>query len=228
MVMKQGVFLVSVLLFVGACAPGSSEPQTTAPVQSAAIAEGEGEWIYLFDGETLNGWKASENPSTFSIEDGMIKVDGPRAHLYYVGPVGNHDFTDFEWKADVMTRPNANSGMYFHTEFQEKGWPSKGYEVQVNNTHRDRRKTGGLYAIADVMDDPPAVDDEWFTQHVIVRGKRIVVKVNGEVTADYTEPENAERPDNMKGRRLSSGTVAIQGHDPESVIYYKNVMVRLP
>ena len=106
------------------------------------------DWIRLFDGKTLNGWKASDNPGTFRIEKGMIVVDGPRSHLFYVGPVMNHNFKNFEFKAEVMTTPGSNSGMYFHTEYRESGWPTRGYEVQVNNTHPDPRKTGSLYAIS--------------------------------------------------------------------------------
>ena len=184
-------------------------------------------WYDLFDGKTLDGWKASENKDTFSVQDGMILVEGDRSHLFYVGPVNEANFTNFEWKADVMTKPNANSGMYIHTEYQETGWPSKGYEVQVNNTHKDWRKTGGLYAVMDVKESP-AKDNEWFTQHVIVQDKRIIVKVNGEVTADYTEPEEVALSGhpNMPGRKLSSGTIALQGHDPGSVVYYKNIMIK--
>ncbi len=184
-------------------------------------------WVKLFDGKTLNGWKASEKPDTFKVEDGAIVVNGTRAHLFYVGPVMNHNFKDFEFKADVMTMPGANSGMYFHTEYQETGWPSKGYEVQVNNTHADPRKTGSLYAIKDVDKDVnPAKDNEWFTQHIIVEGKHVVIKVNDKTVVDYTEPENAERPASMGGRLISSGTVALQGHDPKSKVLYKNIMVR--
>jgi len=184
-------------------------------------------WYNLFDGKTLDGWKASENKDTFSVQDGMIHVQGDRSHLFYVGPVNNADFTNFEWKADVMTKPNANSGMYFHTEYQETGCPDKGYEVQVNNSHSDWRRTGGLYAVQDVRESP-AKDNEWFTQHIIVQGKHIVVKVNEEVVVDYTEPvEVAENgyPD-MPGRKLSSGTIALQGHDPGSEVYYKNIMIK--
>ena len=183
-------------------------------------------WISLFDGKTLDGWKASENPATFSVKDGMLVVDGPRAHLYYVGPVGNHNFTNFEWKADVMTTPGSNSGMYFHTEYQETGWPSKGYEVQVNNSHTDWRRTGGLYAVVDVK-EPPAKDNEWFTQHITVVGKQVTIKVNGKVTAEYTEPDTVERPAEMAGRKLGSGTIAIQGHDPKSKVFYKNIQLKV-
>jgi hypothetical protein len=214
------------LTIVGVCcalACGSaSNTLSGASPQPAAGADG---WISLFDGKSLDGWKASENPKTFRVEDGRIVVDGPRAHLFYVGPVENASFRNFEWKADVMTRPKANSGMYFHTEYQETGWPAKGYEVQVNNTHPDPRKTGSLYAIKDVL-EAPARDDEWFTQHITVQGKRIVVRVNGTVVVDYTEPENVERPPDMKGRLVSRGTIALQGHDPESVIHYRNIMIK--
>jgi len=180
-------------------------------------------WINLFDGKTLNGWKASENKDTFSVRDGMIVVDGPRSHLFYVGPLENADFKNFELKADVMTRPGSNSGIYFHTEYQQTGWPDKGYEVQVNNTHSDWRKTGGLYAVQDVREG--AKDNEWFTEHIIVQGKRITIKVNGQTTVDYVEPEDVNYP-NFPGRKIATGTFALQGHDPKSVIYYKNIMVK--
>lgn len=189
-------------------------------------AQGNDGWISLFDGQSLNGWRASEAPGTFRVENGVLVVHGPRSHLFYDGPVGNHDFRNFEWKADVLTFPGANSGMYFHTEYQQTGWPSKGYEVQVNNSHTDARRTGSLYAVDDVMNVSPARDGEWFTQHVIVQGSRVRVLVNGQEVTDYTEPPAADRPADMAGRRLSSGTVAIQGHDPQSQVHYRNIMIR--
>jgi hypothetical protein len=197
----------------------------TACTGARGGGSGDG-WIPLFDGVSLEGWRASENPGTFRVENGMIVVDGPRSHLFYTGPVANHNFRNFEFRADVMTRPGANSGMYFHTEYQDTGWPDKGYEAQINNTHSDPRKTGSLYAVDDVM-EAPARDNEWFTQHIIVEGRRIRILVDGRQLVDYVEPENVERPASMAGRRLSSGTVALQGHDPESVIYFRNIMVRL-
>jgi hypothetical protein len=181
------------------------------------------EWISLFDGKSLDGWKASENPETFKVEDGKIVVHGPRAHLFYVGDVQNHNFKNFEFKAQVMTTPGSNSGMYFHTEYQEEGWPAKGYEVQVNNSHTDWRRTSSLYAIDDVR-EAPAKDNEWFTQHIIVQGKKITIKVNGKTQVEYTEPDNLEA--DRGGRRISSGTFALQGHDPKSKVYYKDIMVK--
>ncbi|MCW9708294.1 3-keto-disaccharide hydrolase [Fodinibius salsisoli] len=190
-------------------------------ITTASAQESE-EWVSLFDGQTLNHWQASENPETFSVVDGQIKVDGPRAHLFYEGAVENHDFTNFEFKADVKTTEGSNSGIYFHTEYQEEGWPEKGYEVQVNNTHDDPRKTASLYAIKDIMNDAPVEDEEWFTMYIKVQDDDITIKVNGDTMVEYTEPADVDR----EGRVLDSGTFALQGHDPESVVYYKNIKVR--
>ena len=183
-------------------------------------------WIPLFDGKSLNGWRASENPSTFSVADSAIVVHGPRAHLFYDGPVQNHDFKNFEFKVNVMTTPGSNSGIFFHTQYQETDWPSKGYEVQVNNTQSDWRRTGSLYAVQDVR-EVYVKDNEWYTETIRVEGKRVTVKINDRTVVDYTEPEGIEKEQGRALKRLSSGTFALQGHDPDSKVYFKDVMVRV-
>jgi hypothetical protein len=175
--------------------------------------------ISLFDGQSLNGWKVGSNADSFRVQDGMIVANGPTAHLFYVGDVQQHDFKDFDFKAEVMTFPKANSGIYFHTRYQESGWPQYGYEVQVNNSHTDPKRTGGLYGVKDVY-EVPAKDNVWFTEEVIVRGKHIVIKIDGKTVVDYTEP------DKIAGNRLPRGTFALQAHDPGSKVYFKNVMVK--
>jgi len=183
-------------------------------------------WVSLFDGKTLDGWKAGANAETFTVENGAIKVNGKVSHLFYDGPVADHDFRNFEFKVEVMTLPGSNSGIYFHTIYQESSWPKKGYEVQVNNSHSDWRRTGGLYAVQDNR-ELPAKDNEWFTVHIRVQDKRVTVKVNDKLITDYTEPDDVQREENMKGRILSSGTFALQGHDPGSTVYYRKVMVKI-
>ena len=185
-----------------------------------------GKWISLFDGKSLTGWKVGDNAQTFSVQDGAIVVNGPTAHLFYDGTVMNHQFKNFEFKAKVMTMPGANSGIYFHTAYQQDGWPAKGYEAQVNNSHTDWRRTGSLYAIQDVKEVFVA-DNEWFTEHIIVQGKKITIKINNKTVVEYTEPDNVERPKDMAGRKLSSGTFALQGHDPKSKVLFKDIMVKV-
>jgi hypothetical protein len=176
-------------------------------------------WKSIFDGKTLNGWKPNENPENWTVEDGAIVGKGPRSHLFYVA----EEYKNFEFKVDVRTKPKTNSGIYFHTKFQDRGWPSQGYECQVNVSHGDPVKTGSLYNVVKVF-STPAKDNEWWTQHIIVRGKRIIVKINDQVIYEFVEPDGVTGT-----RRLSKGLFAFQQHDPESEIRYKNVMVkRLP
>ena len=183
------------------------------------------EWVPLFDGKSLTNWKASENPSTFSVENGTIVVHGPRAHLFYEGPVMNHQFKNFELKARVMTTPGSNSGIFFHTAFLDNNWPSKGYEVQVNNSHTDWRRTGSLYAVQDVK-EVYVKDNEWYTEYIKVEGKRITIKINDKTVVDYTEPEGIETTAGRAEKHLGVGTFALQGHDPKSKVYFKEVLVK--
>ena len=207
----------SVLFFALACS-------STHKTASNSSSNNDG-WISLFDGKSFDGWKASEKPGTFSVQDGSIVVAGPRSHLYYMGPVMNHDFKNFEFKTKVMTKPGSNSGVYFHTAYQETGFPDKGFEVQVNNSHTDWKRTAGLYDIVDTR-DVNVGDNEWFTLYINVQGKHVITKINDKTVVDYTEPEGAVAPKNHPGRLISSGTFALQGHDPKSIVFYKDIMVK--
>ena len=187
--------------------------------------------VALFDGKSLAGWKVSEEGADcFKAEDGMLRVIGGRAHLFYVGDAAQSaEFRNFEFHAQVRTHTGANSGIYFHTRYQKDGWPAAGYEAQVNATQSDARKTGGLYGVADVMNTPPAPDDRWFEYRIRVEGKRIRVWVDGKLTTDFTEPEGWQPPEGMPGRRLGTGTFALQAHDPTCRVEYKDLRVqRLP
>lgn len=185
-----------------------------------------GEWIELFNGKNLDGWKVSENTTSFKVENGEIKVAGPRAHAFYEGEVGNHDFKNFELIVEVKTLPKANSGIFFHTAYQENGWPNKGYEVQVNQSHTDWRKTGSLYSFNDVK-DVYVNDGEWYTEHIIVKGDQVIVKINGETVMEYIESEDKNRPENAGEKKIDRGTIALQAHDLGSVIYFRSVKIKI-
>lgn len=213
-----------------------SEISRRAFVASLAAASqmsaADDDWVSLFDGSSLKGWKPSENKGTWKVVDGLLSNDGGRSHLFYDGPVKGADFRNFELEAEVMTKPGCNSGIYFHSAYQESGFPQKGFEVQVNNsatgegTYRERKKTASLYGVRNVYKQF-VPDNEWFKLHISVRMKNIQVRLNGMLMVDYNEPtppvvaEGSER-----GRFLDHGTFALQGHDPGSHVFYKSIRVR--
>lgn len=193
-------------------------------------------WQQLFNGKDLRGWKANHTPEAYSVSDGILVVHDPsptlRSHLFYVGD-GRSEyvrFRNFELKVISRGGPHSNSGIFFHTDFSERDSArhlAKGYEVQLNNAEQDKRKTGSLYQIVDI-DKSPVDDTRWFELRITVRGKRIVVSVEGKTVVDYTEPENPERPENRKLRVLDprGGAIAIQAHDAASTWYFREISIR--
>jgi hypothetical protein len=203
-----------------------------------APAPKEAGFTSLFDGKDFTGWKLSK-PESFKIEDGAIVANGHAGHAYYDGKFRNHTFRNFELKVDVMARNNSNGGVYVLTQFEEKGgnerasgdFPSKGFEVQVNNTYaRDPVKTGSLYHVQDVDEALPK-DDEWFTMDITVKDQTITVKINDKQIVSWTQPADWNGGREGPGRAIGAtgpngGTIALQAHDPGSTVYYKNIRIK--
>jgi hypothetical protein len=229
----------------------------TTPAEPAATSTSpapEPGFVSLFDGKSLDGWKVGENANLFSVKDGMIQMECPPgghgpAHLFYVGEVNGHTFKNFDLKVDVMTYPYANSGIYFHTEYQESGWPSHGQECQVNQSHSDWRRTGSLWGVDNIswgpetppannkepvkiLDKPPVVDNQWYTQEIIYVNGQITVKLNDQVVLEYQLPE-ADKPHKLPTgfTWMPAGTFALQGHPPlpgkASKTDFKNIRVKV-
>jgi len=168
-----------------------------------------GKWIKMFDGKTLKGWEANERPESWTAKDGMIVGDGEASHLFYKKEVCEN----CEFKALARINHGGNSGMYFRTAFGP-GFP-KGYEAQVNSTHKDPVKTGSLYNFVKVFDQL-VPDDTWFTQDITAIGNHIVIKVNGKVTVDFVDEKNT----------FTKGFLALQQHNKGSVVEFKDLMMR--
>lgn len=201
--------------------------RTLALLLAFAAAAPAASWVSLFNGKDFTGWKVNENLPSFAIEDGAIVAKGPRSHCFYVGDIGNHNFRNFELKVDVKTLPGANGGIYIQTAYQERGWPGAGFEVQVNNSFvRDPRKTGSLYEVLDV-NRQLVPDNQWFEEHIIARGDTIIVKVNGKQVVKWKQPADWKGTSDFPARRIGPGTIALQAHDKNSTVYYRNIRLKL-
>ncbi len=239
----------SVLMLASvALAADAPQPQ---PQPQAKPEEG---FVSLFDGKTLDGWKVGANPTVFQVRDGMIVMECPTtirspAHLFYNGDVGKHDFKNFDLKVDVMTFPKANSGIYFHTKYQETGFPSSGIECQVDNSHVDWQRTGTLYGLkviswgpetppkntklnVKILEKPPVTDNVWYTQEIIYQDGQVTVKLDGKTMVEYKVPDAGTEHKLTNGTLwLPRGTFALQGHPPMpsqiSKVYFKNIRVKV-
>jgi hypothetical protein len=171
----------------------------------------------------MDGWKVNENKDSWKVQDGCLVCKGERSHIFYVGD--EKPYKNFHFKAEVKTEPNSNAGIYFHTKYQDSGWPKYGFECQVNLSYKaDPRKTSSLYAVKDVL-EPAAKDNEWYTQEIIVQGNKVTLKVDGKTLVEYVEPEGQKAGSDFT-RKLEEGTFALQAHDPGSKVYFRNLRVK--
>ena len=204
------------------------------PLGAAASDPG---WQSLFNGRDLSGWQANADPGAFTVAEGVLKAHAThpknRGHLFFVGnrKEGEESFRNFELVATVRGEPNSNSGIFFHTDRATRDGLlhlRNGYEVQLNSSTKEKRKTGSLYAIVDIDKSPADDESKWFTVTIRVEGKRIQVWINETRTVDYTEPEKPVRPPERAGRLLrpAGGAIALQAHDDQSTFYFREIKIR--
>jgi hypothetical protein len=206
-------------------------------VFATAVARAD-DWRPLFNGMDLTGWRANNDPESFAVKDGVLRVQASgktSAHLFYTGERkdGFEAFKDFELEVTVRAEPGSNGGIFIHCDMAARNAQkhlAKGYEVQLNCSAKEKRKTGSLYAVVD-LGTSPVDETKWFTVRVVVRDKRITVALDGRELVDYTEPADVARPKERSGRLLAAdgGAIALQAHDAKSVWYFKDIRIkRLP
>ena len=181
------------------------------------------QWQTMFDGTTLNGWKVGGDQSAWRVENGTIVCSGERSHLYYVA---GGSFKNFHLKCDAKCFSGSNSGIYFHTRFKDQGYPQFGFECQIaSNGNGDRRKTGSLYGLVDVI-NASVQDGKWFMLEMIVKGKRIEIQVNGKVVVDYKEPADQQLASTEFERLIGEGIFALQSNSPNSKTHFRDLRVK--
>jgi hypothetical protein len=195
----------------------------TAPAPRAAADDKQSEkgWQQLFNGKDLQGWTVyPKYTGEWKVKDGILIGSGPASHLFTI----RDDYENFRFRVEAKINDHGNSGQYFRTRFGP-GFP-KGYEAQINSTHRDPIRTGSLYHAFNPrmsMEDKRKISvlqilvppDEWFTQEVIAEGNHIIIKVNGKTTVDYVDKNNT----------YTKGRFALQQHDPGTVVQFRKIEV---
>lgn len=201
---------------------------TAVPMPAPPTRTVESGYVSLFNGKDLTGWKASANPDSFKVQNGAIVANaiGQPSHLFYDGAVGNHAFQDFDLRLDVLARYRSNGGVYVMTEFQPEGFPGKGFEIQVNNSHSDRIRTGSLYHVVD-LSNVPGKDDEWIPMEIKGQGNTISISLKGQEVVRWTQPADWQSNYDTPSRKIAPGTIAFQSHDLYSVTAYSNIRIKL-
>ena len=192
---------------------------------------GASEFVPLFNGKDLSGWKTHPSqPGQWRVQGGVLIGSGPAAsHLYSV----RDDYKDFHLRVEARINDGGNSGVYFRSAFGPI-WPSinptwpDGYEAQINSTHWNQQdRTGSLRGGPDgvpvvMVRDSPVPLRQWFDLYVIADGNRVVVMVNGRVTVEYID----------ENRLYTSGHIVLQSSsammqtDPQTVVEFRNIEIK--
>jgi hypothetical protein len=138
------------------------------------------------------------------------------------------EYTDFVLQLECKVNGKGlNSGIFFRA-LRNGRWA--GYESQINNVYvdGDRTKpadfgTGGIYRRQPAR-RVVANDGEWFFKTIVADGPHMAVWVNGYQVSDWTDTR-APKENAREGLRLGGGVIAIQGHDPTTDFWFRNIKV---
>ena len=243
------VAVVTLSVISGCCDEKKSSATDEAQVeQTAEVQKAESEWISLFNGQTLDGWKrykADEITDLWIVEDGMILCNGKggsegagqaRGSLITLGQYDN-----FELVLDWKITPGANSGILYHIvekpelahayetgpEYQlldDVGFPSPVTEMQ---------KTAAAYdmypASADKPLNPPG---EWNTSKLVYNNGHVEHWLNGEKVVEYDESgedwkaryDESKWGDYPQWGQYKKGAIGLQDHGGK--IWFKNIKIK--
>ena len=178
-----------------------------------------GEWMDLFDGETLNGWSIHSGYANYRVEDGAIVgtavKDSPNTFL-----CTDKEYGDFILEFEVKCDPKLNSGVQVRSQIAKDPMffvfrrpdgrprqsvvpPDRVYGYQVEIASAETGTSGGIYDearrgffLADVSEDPAAgkafKDNQWNKYRIECKGSSIKTWINGVPCADLRDSMDAK------------------------------------
>jgi hypothetical protein len=207
-----------------------------------ALVRSAGDWIPLFDGESLNGWQTSAGkPSQRPVEDGCLNPH--RSGDYML--VHEKKWSDFELSLEfrLPSHPpgttGTNSGVFFRVKSLEVS-PGldvgyNGLEVAIDDTAgAGFHDTGAIYDLVKPSRNAMRPAGEWNHLHLTCDRNRIEVALNGETVTrmdfdEWTQPER--RPDGSSHKfkiayrdHPREGYIGLQDHGGD--IWFRNIRIK--
>jgi hypothetical protein len=189
----------------------------------------------LFNGKNLDGWKAigRQQGATalagFTVKDGLLETTTGKGLLWFTKQKIGNATIKVVYK---MSNEKGNSGVFIRIPIEpqnEDDAINKGIEVQIDNRDDDWHSTGVLYSMTKALARPYKPAGEWNTMEITLKGLRTIVKVNGVLVTDYDGtspvPEKKKSFEPDRGPRPVEGYIALQHHDEECVISFKQISV---
>lgn len=184
----------------------------------------------LFNGKDLTGWqglieihkrakmspeerKAAQEKADkahlphWTVKDGILNYDGKGNNL-----CTKKDYADFELYVDWKIEKKGDSGIYLRGNPQVQIWDNPIGSGGLYNNQKNPSKPL-MFA-----DNPPG---KWNTFHIVMKGDRVTIKLNGKLVVDDTPLENYFE----RGKALpAAGPIELQHHGDH--LWFKNIYVK--
>jgi hypothetical protein len=170
-----------------------------------------GKTMPLFNGKSLDGWKASGSNNEWIAENGILKNKKSGANL-----ITDKTFGDFKLHIEFKVPKDGNSGIYLRGR----------HEVQVSDSKGPSTvDLGGIYGFIKPLELPTNVADIWHSYDITLIGRVVTVALNGKVIISKDEIPG------ITGGALDSnegepGPIYLQGD--HTSVEYRNITISVP
>mgnify|MGYP001179778988 CR=1 FL=1 len=210
------------------------------------------EWIYLFDGETTNGWRGYNSeimPPGWIVKDGVLNFQtekrlekeykGGRDIVYSI-----EEFENFEFYIEWKLPEGGNSGIHYHLKegYSTPSIVSPEYQliddlkwgIINNDTLQDWQKTASDYAMYTAEGNNKIVKaaGEWNTSKIIFTQMKVEHWLNGKMVLsfvpwsdDWYERKSIGKWKNSPDYgKFKKGLIALQDHD--SPLAFREIKIK--
>ena len=248
---KTNLWKIGLALFIPffiSCSGGKqgSQEQTAEATEEQAPEE---EWIALFNGKNLDGWKrygADEIGPLWSVQDGTILCDGEglgEGSGEWGGSLMTlQQFHNFDLEVEWKISPGGNSGILYHV-IEGPEYPhayDTGPEYQVlddtgwkGDQLTPAQKAGSNYDMYAAPEDKklnPA--GEWNSSRIVYNNGHVEHYLNGKLTVEFDEGsedfmsryENSKWPEYPGWNKNKTGSIALQDHG--APVWFRNIRIK--
>jgi hypothetical protein len=196
------------------------------PVFTDDTPESEADFVSLFNGKDLSGWRG--DTKGYVVEEGVIACK-PGGKLYT-----EEDYDDFVLRFEFKLTPGANNGLGIRMSVGAHA-AYDAMELQILDDTAEKYKDlapyqyhGSIYGVVPAKRGYLKPVGEWNEQEVIAKGHHIKVILNGQVIvdADIAEASKDGTPDEKEhpGLLNPKGRIAFLGHG--DVLYFRNLRIK--
>jgi len=245
---KTMLSLSALLMLASACGTsttneGSSD--TTAANQDTEVMA-ENEWIELFNGQDLSGWKGygKDAPGdAWKVVDGVIHFDAnaKKNEGASGGDLVTLDsFGDFHLKLEWKISENGNSGIMFYVqdngEYNAPYHTGPEYQLLDNDGHPDGKitthRTADLYDLIESSSEPVRPVGEWNETEIISKDGKLEFYLNGVNTVTTTMWDEqwdqmvaGSKFKDMPGfGKYQEGRIVLQDHNDD--VWFRNIQIK--